>query len=345
MRVIKTVLITAILSIATGSAAAPSFGGDVVANVAAGALKALYKRPRYTAYKNVITYKPQIATLGKMLFFDPRLSQTENVSCATCHNPSFGWETPVAKSIGNMNLKLERHTPTVLNLADAKKFNWEGGETTLREQIKHPLIEPMEMGNDFDSVVKRLRSVKSYQKWFSQYYPTEGLNKDTVINSIEIFITGLQSGSTPFDRWIEGDKNAISQTAQTGFDLFNNKYGCANCHRGWDFTDHSIHNLRHTVGDVGAIQTQPYDPKARFAFKTPGLREIASRAPYMHDGSVKTLENIIDFYATGSATRLENLDLNKLFRPSVLEKQALIAFLKTLTSDGQTVQPPKLPAD
>lgn len=308
-------------------------------------LKPLYKRPKYTEFANDAGYKPQIATLGKMLFFDPRLSKAENMSCATCHNPSFGWEAPVAKSIGAMNVKLTRHAPTVINLAGAKKFTWDGGETTLEKQAANPITNPQEMGNNFEDLVKRLRGIKSYNKWFSAYFPNEGLTKNTILKSLATFERVLQSGPTPFDRWIEGDGNAISPLAEKGFDLFNNDFGCAKCHSGWNFSDHSIHDVGYSKDDVGAAKQDPYNPKAMFAFKTPGLREIASRAPYMHNGSTETLEDVVDFYATGGENRRSRSDLIKPFKPTPKEKRALVAFLKTLTSQRRNVRTPTLPAD
>lgn len=323
----------------------PSFGDTADVRATLEGLKLLYKRPPYTEFGDATSYKPQIATLGKMLFFDPRLSKAENMSCASCHNPSFGWEAPVARSIGAMNVKLQRHAPTVLNLANAKRFTWDGGEPSLEKQAESPITNPQEMGNNFEDLVKRLSEIKSYKKWFDTYFPKQGLTKDTILKSLATFERVLHSGSAPFDRWIEGEETAISKQAQKGFVLFNKDFGCAKCHSGWNLTDHSSHDIGYSTDDVGAAKYQPNNPKALYAFKTPGLREIASRAPYMHNGLTKTLEEVVEFYTTGGVDRKSRSDLIKPFKATPEDMQSLIAFLKTLTSDTQNVQTPILPAD
>lgn len=343
MRAFKVTLLSAVLSLVT--VWTPSFGDASEVRVTIEDLKKLYQRPRYTIFGDNASYSPQIATLGKMLFFDPRLSKAENMSCATCHNPSFGWEAPVAKSIGAMNIKLTRHAPTIINLADAKRFTWDGSDTSLERQAEKPITNPRVMGNNFKDLVKRLSGIKSYKKWFDTYFPERGLTKDTILQSIATFLRILQSGRAPFDRWIEGDENAISIQEQEGFMLFNGNFGCAKCHSGWSFTDHSIHNAGHSIEDIDAMELEPNKPKAMYAFKTPGLREIASRAPYMHNGETKTLEDVIDFYATGGIKRASRSDLIKPFKASAEERQSLVAFLKTLTSGDQNVQTPTLPTD
>lgn len=343
IRTFKVTLLTAILSLVT--VWTPSFGDASGVHATVESLKRTYQRPRYTMFGDNANYSPQIATLGKMLFFDPRLSKTENMSCASCHNPSFGWEAPVAKSIGAMNKKLSRHAPTIINLSDAKHLTWNGRETSLERQAEKPITNPQEMDNNFEDLVKRLSGIKSYKKWFDTYFPERGLTKDTILQSIATFERVLQSGPAPFDRWIEGDETAISKQAQKGFMLFNKDFGCAKCHSGWNFTDHSIQDTGYSIEDIGAGELEPNRPKAMYAFKTPGLREIASRAPYMHNGETKTLEGVIDFYATGGIKRESHSDHIKPFNVSAEERRSLVAFLKTLTSDDRNVQTPTLPAD
>lgn len=343
MRALKTVVLSAVLSLSTGWA--PSFGDTNGIRATIDYLKPLYRRPKYIEFGDNISYKPQIATLGKMLFFDPRLSKAENMSCATCHNPSFGWEAPVARSIGAKNIKLPRHAPTVINLADAKRFTWDGKHSSLEDQAETPITNPQEMNNNFKDLVKRLRGIKSYDRWFDTYFPKQGLTKETILTSLATFERVLQSGPAPFDRWIEGDINAISATAIKGFDLFNNEFGCAKCHSGWNFTDHLIHDIGYSTDDVGAAKHDTSNPKAMYAFKTPGLREIASRAPYMHNGSTKTLGDIVDFYSKGGNDRISRSKLIKPFEASSEDKRSLIEFLRTLTSEKQNFQTPILPAD
>jgi cytochrome c peroxidase len=343
LRFLKATLIAIVLSFLTGWA--PSFSAATTVRASIEELKFLYKRPRFTVFDDESSYKPQIVTLGKMLFFDPRLSKAKNMSCATCHNPSFGWESPVAKSIGAMNVKLKRHAPTVINLTEANHLIWVGSQLSLEKQIERPIINSQEMNNNFDDLVKRLRKIKSYNKWFRRYFPKQGLTEDTIIESLTTFVRILQSGRAPFDRWIEGDEAAISPQAKTGFELFNNKFGCANCHTGWSFSDHALHEVGSTNDETGSTNQDQLDSYLESGFKTSGLREISSRAPYMHNGAIETLEDVVDLYAEGSQRRDVRTSLIKPFNATPEEKRALIAFLKTLTSDGQHFQTPMLPAD
>ncbi|MCL4127024.1 UNVERIFIED_CONTAM: hypothetical protein GTU68_052292 [Idotea baltica] len=309
------------------------------------ALKKQYHRPLYIRIPRDKSYNPQIATLGKMLFFDPRLSGGQNTSCASCHNPSFGWETPVSGAIGGANTPLERHAQTLLNMAWVKPYFWDGRAATLEEQVLGPITSPLEMNAPMDVVVARLKRVNQYQTWFDRLYPETGITPETIQNAIATFERTIVSGWSDFDHWIEGDENALSDDAIAGFTLFNGKAGCADCHTGWNFTDNAFHNIGMPDDDIGRAAITQNHSGDKFAFKTPGLRNITLRAPYMHDGSVPNLHAVIQHYAKGGdpdkffASELAPFDISQN------EIEQLIAFLESLSEPIINVPPAVLPAN
>jgi len=259
-------------------------------------LKAQFKRPTYITFPVSAPYSPQLATLGKMLFFDTRLSGTQNMSCATCHNPSFGWETPVAKAIGTKNIALDRHAPTLLNLYNASQFFWDGRAYSLEEQAAGPITHPKEMGASFPDLIARLSQIDGYKYWFNEIFPIQGISKQNILTAIATFERTLVSGWAPFDQWVSGDETAISESAKRGFKIFTGKGNCSSCHTGWNFTDHLLHDIGIATNDLGAAALAPNKKHLKHAFKTPTLRNISLRAPYMHDGNLSNLEDVIEHY-------------------------------------------------
>jgi cytochrome c peroxidase len=240
----------------------------------------LFARSDHIIFPDDAAYSPQIATLGKMLFFDPRLSGAQNMSCATCHNPSFGWETPVARAIGALNVPLSRHAPSVENLAGVRHLFWDGRAPSLEEQAIGPITHPKEMNAPIPEVIARLSAIRGYKVWFDILFPGVGLRKETLLRSIATYERTLQSGWAPFDDWVQGVEDAIPEAAKRGFKLFVGKARCASCHSGWAFSDHSFHDIGLETDDIGRGAIATDDPMARFAFKTPSLRNIQIRAPY-----------------------------------------------------------------
>lgn len=300
-----------------------------------------FERPSYIEFPENAPYSPQVATLGKMLFFDPRLSGPQNMSCATCHNPSFGWETPVARAIGANNMPLSRHAPTVLNLAEEKQLFWDGRAKSLEEQAIGPITHPNEMASSFPIIVERLKKIGKYRTWFERLYPGQGISKNTILTAIATYERTLQSGWAPFDAWIAGEADAISASAKRGFELFTGKAGCSNCHTGWNFTDHKLHDIGLDTEDTGATS----EGKATFAFKTPGLRNITLRAPYMHTGELNDLKEVINHYIDGGIERETKSMMISGFDASTREREDLLAFLKTLSEDYPDITTPSLPSD
>jgi cytochrome c peroxidase len=320
------------------------FGGTAASALEpTDAQRAEWRRPDTIPFPQDNPYTPEKATLGKMLFFDTRLSRDMNLSCASCHNPSFGWEVPFAKAIGAGGKPIGRHAPTTVNLAWSKNYFWDGRAPTLETQAKGPIEAAVEMDLPMATAVSRLKEVQGYVTAFDRAFPKEGLNENTVLKSIATYERTLVTGDTPFDRWMRGDTQALSTEAKRGFALFAGKANCSACHSGWNFSDDKFHDIGLPTADVGRMELSQAESD-RHAFKTPGLREIAARAPYMHQGEVASLEAVIAHYVGGG---LRRPSLSPLMKPVLLgsqEIQDLAAFMRTLSSPQTTLAMPNLPS-
>lgn len=305
--------------------------------------RSLYKRPLTIPFEKVTPYSPQLATLGKMLFFDPRLSGNKNMNCASCHNPSFGFETPVETPIGAANTALGRQAPTVLNAAWVTPNFWDGRAKSLEEQAAGPISAAAEMNGKFDEIVDNLNNVADYKTWFEEVFPGSGVTKDNLLVAIATYERTVVSGWSPFDRWVDGEETAISDSAKRGFELFTGKAGCASCHTGWNFTDNKFHDIGLDTEDVGRAKIEADNPKALHAFKTPGLRNTAYRAPFMHNGSIPDLASVIVHYESGGIQRPSLSDSMAPFTLEDSERKDLIAFLNSLTAEKQDTPLPTLP--
>jgi cytochrome c peroxidase len=317
---------------------APAHGQDLT-----DAQRAAYRRPDTIPFPADNPYTPAKAALGKMLFFDTRLSRDQNLSCASCHHPSFGWEVPFAKAIGAGGKPLGRHAPTTLNKAWSGSFFWDGRAPTLEAQAKGPIEAPPEMDLPLAHAVQRLAEVKGYQTAFAQAFPKQGLTDETLLKAIATYERTVVTGDTPFDRWVRGDAAAMPESARRGFQLFAGKARCALCHSGWNFSDDKFHDIGLPSPDLGrAVVT--HQPADEHAFKTPSLREIAARAPYMHSGEVPTLEAVMAHYIGGGQARAS---LSPLMKPLPLngrELEDLLAFMRSLSSPQAQLVMPHLPA-
>jgi cytochrome c peroxidase len=312
--------------------------------VASQPFLASYARPASTPFPEDNAFTPEREALGRVLFFDPRLSGSGWISCASCHNPGLSWGDGLPRAIGHGMKTLGRRTPTILNLAWGQAFFWDGRADTLEAQALGPIQAEGEMNLDLQTMIARIGGIESYKAMFARAYPGEPVAPETVAKAIATFERGVVSPDAPFDRWLAGDEAAISAEAKRGFVVFNTKAACAKCHSGWRFTDDSFHDIGVTGNDVGRGAVLKEIPSMQHAFKTPTLRDADRRGPYMHDGSVATLEAVVDFYDRGGAAARESLsnDLKPLGL-TVDEKRQLLAFMRTLTSPGQPVQVPALP--
>jgi len=286
--------------------------------------------------------------LGKRLYFDKRVSGDGTVSCATCHDPTKGWTDRSPVSTGIRGQKGGRSAPTVLNSAYMEVQFWDGRAKTLEDQAKGPIQNPVEMGSTHKETVKRIAGVKGYAPLFKAAFGDEAIDIDRVAKAIASFERTVLTGNSPYDRWQAGDKSAMSASAVRGFNLFNDpkKANCAICHDGFNFSDSDFHNLgvgmKAKTPDLGRYEVTKAD-KDKGAFKTPTLRNLADTAPYMHDGSERTLMDVVRFYNKGGEP---NPGLDGRIHPLGLkpaEVADVAAFLDALNGDRAVIAPPKLP--
>ena len=280
-------------------------------------------------------------SLGKMLFFDPRLSSNNKYSCASCHNPDLGFGDGMAVGQGTMGNQLGRNTPHLYNLAWNSVFFWDGRALSLEEQALGPIAAPGEMNMPLKRLIPKLKRVPFYERAFTQVYSDSGLTIDNVARAIAAFERTLISDHSPFDQYMKGETTAMSPAAIRGMQLFKGKAKCTRCHSGPNFTDESFHNIGVGGADKarGAIVN---DPSLNHAFKTPGLRNVLLTAPYMHDGSVATLEGVVRFYNDGGKPKYGRSALITPLHLTEEEIFDLVAFLGALT-DPVVVQRPAIP--
>jgi cytochrome c peroxidase len=336
-----------ILVLFCGAFALPVALGESTPGVATGpdphSLLSDFQRPAKVPVSKVNPMTPEKIALGQMLFFDPRLSGSGVISCATCHNPALSWSDALPRGLGHMGGRLGRHTPTIIDVAYGEPYFWDGRAATLEDQAKGPLTSAAEMNMPADAAVSRLRSIPGYVAAFERAFPGRGVSLDTFADAVANYERTVVSSSAPFDKWVQGDEQAVSAAAKRGFILFNGKANCAICHAGWRMTDDGFHDIGLPGADRGRAAIAPGIVQLEHAFKTPTLRNIVQRAPYMHDGSLPTLSAVIDHYNNGFEqrssldTQIHPLDLTSD------EKADLLAFLDTLTSVDPPAVVPVLP--
>ena len=284
-------------------------------------------------------------TLGKLLYFDKRLSKDGTVACASCHNPFHGFADPGRTSAGVLGKLGGRNSPTVINrLFSAEQF-WDGRAKTLEEQAAGPMTNPVEMAMaSHDVVVSTCTGIKGYAPLFKKAFGDETVDIERIKKAIACYERTVVSGDSPYDRYQAGDKDALSPEAVRGLALFNGKANCKTCHTGFNFTDEGYHNLGVGVNgpapDAGRMD-QTKNAADRGKFKTPTLRNIAETAPYMHDGSEPTLADVIDFYDRGGVANPNLAGEVKPLKLTPGEKQDLVAFLFALTGPVRNATPPQ----
>lgn len=277
--------------------------------------------------------------LGKQLYFDNRLSKNNNQSCATCHNPELGFSDGIAKGIGTGGDILGRNAPHIYNLAWGATFFWDGRASTLEEQALGPIVSSMEMQMTPEVALKRINNIAGYVKQFNDVYGE--VSFENIGRAIAAFERTFISDNSAFDKYIAGDEKAMSPSAIRGMQVFVGKGNCTACHDGDNFTDDSFHNIGIDNGDLGRYELDKQD-SLRGAFKTPGLRNIVFSAPYMHDGSLGSLEQVVEHYNEGAPNVPYLSPLIKPLNLNVQEKADLVAFMAALT-DPVIIERPVLP--
>ncbi len=285
--------------------------------------------------------------LGKKLFFDPRLSGDGNMSCATCHNPALGWSDGLPTAKGVKSKVLGRASPTVFNTAYNSIQMWDGRKKSLEDQAMGPMEATVEMNMNTAKLFKWLNSNKEYISLFKAAYPGEKIAAPTVSKALATFERTAISNNSAFDRWVKGDSKAMSEQQIRGFKLFVGKADCAVCHSAPNFTDNGFHNIGlaswgNKNPDMGRYTQRPLR-LMKGAFKTPTLREIERTAPYFHDGSAKTLQDVVKHYSQGGVVKTNlspNMTKTKL---SASERDDIVEFMRALSSPYKAISLPELP--
>lgn len=296
---------------------------------------------------------PERAALGKKLFFDPRLSGTGRSTCASCHFPERGWTDGFPKSVRFMGDVMTRASPSIVNLGYSTIFQWDGRSPTLEHQAVNGASPAGSMNaagkaKPTDGIAN-IQKIPGYVDLFAKAYPGEGVTPQSIAKAISSFERTVVSKDSPFDQWVRGKADALTPQQVRGFRNFvdPDKGNCSACHSAPNFTDNGFHNLglksfAEKDADVGRFRQRPV-ALMKGAFKTPQLRDIAQGAPYFHDGSAATLEEVIDHYVTGGMVR-SNLSPN--MKPLALspdDKAALLAFLRGLSTAHPVFEYPILP--
>lgn len=283
-------------------------------------------------------YTPAGMALGRRLFFDPILSRDESLSCASCHQPDHGFASPEPLSLGVGGVRTLNNAPTLFNRAFATHFMWDGRVETLEEQVLLPVENELEMDLSLDVAVTRLREHAEYGPLFEAAYgePASAL---TLGRTLATFVRHLVLGDSPVDRFRSGGvQGALTDLERTGMWVFDSKGGCWQCHVGPNFSDESFHNT-----GIGSVAGSPLPGRLAVTgesadlgrFKTPTLRALTLTAPYMHDGSLATLEEVVEFYRRGANA---NANLDSRLHPIDLterESAGLVAFLEALSRQAQ----------
>jgi len=279
---------------------------------------------------------PKKIQLGRKLFFDVALSRDRSVSCATCHDPKLGFtdDRPLAIGIGDQ--KGTRRSPRLVNRGYGRAFFWDGRASSLEQQVLKPIENPIEMDLALDELMRRLAADEEYTALFEAAFERSP-DATATAYALASYLRTIVSGDSPYDRFVAGDFGALDPSRRRGLEIFRGKGGCTVCHLGPNLTDEEFHNTGvgwtdDQTADVGR-EIVTGSPGDRGAFKTPTLREVALSGPYMHDGSLETLEDVVDFYDDGGvANPALDMDVEPLGL-SDAEKADLAAFLEALNGE------------
>jgi len=300
-----------------------------------------------------------VVELGKLLFFDARLSGNNQISCATCHAPELNWADGKQVSIGHDELQNIRNAPSLENVWVYNSFFWDGRAKTLIEQVEGPISAHNEMNQDLKSLAKKLRKIKGYRPYFKAAFGTAKITNQHIFESLATFQQTIVSGESNFDKFINGDANALTDQQLTGLHLFRTKARCMNCHHGAYFTDKDFHNIGLTEygtknEDLGLYNVTK-KPEDVGKFKTPGLRNVMQTGPWFHQGSVKSIDSLMVLYNMGMPEHVvldnqkndplvpKNDKLVRGIMLNVRERKAIIAFLEALSSPPVLVKVAQLP--
>jgi len=279
-------------------------------------------------------YQKAVENLGKQLFFDPRLTGDRTLSCAACHYPGTGWSDPLFNRNREVQ-SMDRNTPSLTNTAFLKRFFWDGRGLTLEQSIEIHLRElSVKIAN-----IPALPS--AYKQKFQYAFDSPEITSENIAKAIANFLRTVVVNDSPFDRWVAGDRSAMSQSAKKGFLLFTGKARCAKCHTGPNFSDSQFHNTGINSLDPGHFDVTG-NPRDRNRFRTASLRQISRTPPYMHNGAKYSLMDVIEFYSRGGDRHGDENELNVL-NLSEQDERELHDFLMSLTGSSSSIAVPELP--
>jgi cytochrome c peroxidase len=293
-------------------------------------------------------YSKEKADLGKKLFFDSNISESQKISCASCHSLEMAFADGKMLGLGHNNQEGVRNVITILNSGFAKSLFWDGRAKSLEEQVKHPIENPVEMNLKVEIAVERINKNQEYRELFSKAFGSSIINEETISKAIATYERTLVSPKSRFDVFIEGKKDELTDSEIRGLHLFRTKANCINCHNSSTFSDNQFHNIgldffNDDDNDFGRYDVTHKNEDKR-KFKTPSLREVSQTKPYMHNGQFPELRNVLMMYNVGmgkeNLTPKQKKDIHYpkksgMIKPLNLnddEIDDIISFLKTLSS-------------
>ncbi|RMG54599.1 MAG: cytochrome-c peroxidase [Bacteroidetes bacterium] len=306
-------------------------------------------------------FSPAKKKLGKLLFFDPRLSGSDQIACASCHNPELGWTDNLTRSFGHDRQTGKRNAMTIQNVAFAERLFWDGRASSLEDQARFPIADPLEMNHPVTLAVEDIAAVEGYKPYFAAAFGDEAITLERIKMAIATFERSIVSPPSRFDRFVQGKKKALNDQELLGLHLFRTKAGCINCHHSPYFSDNQFHN------DGQALWGSKNEDLGRYnltgdladlgAFRTPTLREVTHTGPWMHHGHFPSLLDVVQFYNLGNPAPIQKKYLGTprdslIPEPSPLlreldltetEIEALLAFLGTLSTPKRRMVMPELP--
>jgi len=292
--------------------------------------------------------------LGKQLFFDPRLSSSKQIACASCHDPELGWSDGKRTSFGHNRLRGTRNALSILNSRYFTHHFWDGRAKGLRDQATQPVENPVEMHETLESMIVTLKKINGYRQQFEMIYPLENITKETVADAITSFEETIISKESNFDKFMQGNYKKLTNQEIHGLHLFRTKARCMNCHHGALLSDNKFHNIGlsyfgRKYEDLGRYN-HTANKEDMGKFRTPSLIDVAFTAPYMHNGLFSSLKGIVNMYNKGMTIRKKLKQgepaISPLIKPlkmTKVEKKALLAFLISASRRPYKMREPELP--
>ncbi len=315
-------------------------------------------RPTYPATN---PYSPEKEKLGKILFFDPRLSSSKQIACASCHDPELGWGDGRRVAYGHDRANGKRNAMSIINTAFFNELFWDGRATSLEHQSTFPIADHVEMNTDLKLMVKNVKAIKGYKDLFTKAYGSDEVTLYKIQQALATFERGIVSTNSRFDSFVRGNKNALKDDEVVGLHLFRTKARCINCHNSPLFSDNKFHNDGQTLlgskfEDLGRYNFTK-NLKDVGAFRTPSLRETNITGPWMHHGNFPSLRDVIEFYNLGNpvanqkalqskipdSLRVPKSAMLRKLNLTLQEQQQLEAFLRSISTSVSKINPPVLP--